>query len=77
MVDGVDDVDNAPGEGGGLRVLIRDSPELDALHAHVAHLRLSRESVLTRERAVYRGTPLIRNIPHVGPYSSPMPRDLW
>ena len=25
----------------------------------------------------YRGTPLIRNTPPVGPCSSPMPRDLW
>ena len=25
----------------------------------------------------YRGTSLIRNTPPVGPYSSPMPRDLW
>jgi hypothetical protein len=25
----------------------------------------------------YRGTLLIRNTPPVGPYSSPMPRDLW
>jgi len=24
-----------------------------------------------------RGTSLIRNTPPVGPYSSPMPRDLW
>ena len=24
----------------------------------------------------YMGTSLIRNTPHVGPYSSPMPRDL-
>ena len=26
---------------------------------------------------LYRGTSLIRNTPPVGPYSSPMPRDLW
>jgi len=25
----------------------------------------------------YRGTSLIRNTPPIGPYSSPMPRDLW
>jgi hypothetical protein len=25
----------------------------------------------------YRGTSLMRNIPPVGPYSSPMPRALW
>ena len=25
----------------------------------------------------YRGTSLIRNTPPAGPYSSPMPRDLW
>ena len=25
----------------------------------------------------HRGTSLIRNNPPVGPYSSPMPRDLW
>jgi len=25
----------------------------------------------------YRGTSLIRNTPPVGPYSSPMSRDLW
>ena len=25
----------------------------------------------------YRGTSLMRNIPSVEPYSSPMPRDLW
>jgi len=25
----------------------------------------------------YRGTSLIRNTPPVGPYSSPMPRNLW
>ena len=25
----------------------------------------------------YRGTSLIRTPPPVGPYSSPMPRDLW
>ena len=24
-----------------------------------------------------RGTSLIRNIPTIGPYSSPMPRDKW
>ena len=28
LVDGVDDVDHAPGEGGRLRVLIRDPPRL-------------------------------------------------
>ena len=28
------------------------------------------------EKCVYRGTSLIRNNPPVGPYSSPMPRDL-
>ena len=32
---------------------------------------------ITRERARYRGTSLIRNIPLVGPYSSPIPRNLW
>ena len=26
---------------------------------------------------LYRGTSLIRNTPPVGPYSSPMRRDLW
>ena len=26
---------------------------------------------------VYRGTSLIRNSAPLGPYSSPMPRDLW
>ena len=25
----------------------------------------------------YRGTSLTRNAPPVGPYSSPMPKDLW
>ena len=25
----------------------------------------------------YMGTSLIRNTPPVGPYSSPMPRDVW
>ena len=28
-------------------------------------------------REAYRGTVLIRNTPPVGPYSSPLPRDLW
>jgi len=28
-------------------------------------------------RNYYRGTSLIRTPPPVGPYSSPMPRDLW
>ena len=27
--------------------------------------------------ATYRGTSLMRPPPHVGPYSSHMPRDLW
>ena len=34
-------------------------------------------SVNTNTAVTYRGTSLIRNIPRVGPYSSPMPRDLW
>ena len=29
------------------------------------------------DHLVYRGTSLIRTPPPVGPYSSPMPRDLW
>ena len=30
-----------------------------------------------RVRRAYRGTSLIRTTPPVGPYGSPMPRDLW
>jgi len=41
LVDSVDDVDDAPGEGGRLAVLVCDSPKLDALHAHILHLRPS------------------------------------
>ena len=35
------------------------------------------ESVQGSGYRVYRGTSLIRTPPNVGPYSSPVPRDLW
>ena len=39
---------------------------------------LARESSIeTSTAAMYRGTSLIRNTSPVGPYSSPLPRDLW
>ena len=46
----------------------------------VAHGLSSREAPALQEVArshLRRDTSLIRNNPPVGPYSSPMPRDLW
>ena len=40
------------------------------LSGRVRHVR-------SASRGDYRGTSLMRNTPLVGPYSSPMPRDLW
>ena len=36
-----------------------------------------RPTEIQRPAGAYRGTSLIRNNPPVGPYSSPVPRDLW
>ena len=37
----------------------------------------SRPPSAPRQHRVYRGTSLTREPPPVGPYSSPMPRNLW
>ena len=44
----------------------------------MSEVPLHKRNPVERDRASqYRGTSLIRNTPTVGPYSSPMPRDLW
>ena len=39
--------------------------------------RRVRRAPAVRESVLYRGASLMRPPPPVGPYSSPMPRDLW
>jgi hypothetical protein len=44
--------------------------------------RKKKKTLLSRQQKndrdyMYRDASLVRNCPHVGPYSSPMSRDLW
>ena len=41
------------------------------------NLAVDRSSRYEVEVLLYRGTSLVRNIPPVGPYRSPMPMDIW
>jgi len=42
----------------------------------IGHLKITK-GISCRSPTPYRGTSLIRNTPHLGPYSSPTLRDLW
>ena len=52
-----------------------DTCTCDQGHTHT--LELAYEPMSVPDVEPYRGTSLIRNAPLVGPYSSPLPRDLW